>query len=271
MPEVFVSGAFDDLRSRDVRFLQEASRLGDLTVLLWSDERFRRLGGSLPEFPAAERHYMLEAIRYVQRVFLLEEPVEQDCLPVQMDLRPDVWAVTELDDTPARRNLCLSQGILYQVIPASQLEGFPVPADPGKASAGKKVIVTGCYDWLHSGHIRFFEQASAYGDLYVSVGNDLNIHGLKGDGHPLLLQDERTYMVGSIRFVRQAFVSAGFGWLDVETEIDRIKPEIYLVNEDGDRPEKQALCTRLGLQYVVLQRLPKDGLPSRQSTQLRGF
>ena len=31
----------------------------------------------------------------------------------------------------------------------------------------KKVFVSGCYDMLHSGHVAFFEEAAAYGDLYV--------------------------------------------------------------------------------------------------------
>ena len=30
-----------------------------------------------------------------------------------------------------------------------------------------KVFVSGCFDVLHSGHIRFFEEASQYGDLYA--------------------------------------------------------------------------------------------------------
>ncbi len=271
MPEVFVSGAFNDIRSREVRFLQEASRLGNLTVLLWSDQSFRTLEGHLPEFRMAERLYILEAIRYVSRVVLVDGSIGQDRLPIPNGFRPNLWAVTEAEDTPARRQLCASWGIGYQVIPAAQMEAFPPPPQPITAPAGKKVIVTGCYDWLHSGHIRFFEQASTYGDLYVSVGNDANIRGLKGEGHPLLPQDERTYMVGTIRFVRQAFVAAGFGWLDAESEIERIKPDIYLVNQDGDRPEKRLFCSTHGLQYVVLQRLPKEGLPSRQSTHLRGY
>ena len=38
----------------------------------------------------------------------------------------------------------------------------------------KKVIVSGCYDLLHGGHIAFFKTASSYGELYVSVGRDEN-------------------------------------------------------------------------------------------------
>ena len=43
----------------------------------------------------------------------------------------------------------------------------------------KRVYVSGCFDLLHSGHVAFFKEAAALGQLYVSVGNDANITGLK--------------------------------------------------------------------------------------------
>jgi len=138
-------------------------------------------------------------------------------------------------------------------------------------SARKKVIVTGCFDWFHSGHVKFFEEVSTLGDLYVVVGNDENVRYLKGEGHPLFRQDERRYMVQSIRYVKHALISSGNGWLDGEPEIDAIKPDIYAVNEDGDKPEKREFCAQRGLEYVVLKRKPKEGLPRRESTVLRGF
>ena len=136
---------------------------------------------------------------------------------------------------------------------------------------GKKVIVTGCYDWLHSGHVRFFEETSTLGDLYVAVGNDKNVAHLKGEHHPMFGQDERRYMVGSIRHVTQALITSGMGWMDAAPDIDRLKPDIYAVNEDGDKPEKRQFCAEHGLEYVVLERAPKKGLPRRESTALRGF
>ena len=39
----------------------------------------------------------------------------------------------------------------------------------------KKVLVSGCYDLLHGGHIAFFKTAAAYGELYVSIGRDENL------------------------------------------------------------------------------------------------
>ena len=109
------------------------------------------------------------------------------------------------------------------------------------------------------------------GDLYVVVGHDANVRFLKGERHPLFPQDERRYMVQAVRHVKQTLISSGRGWVDAAPEIAHIKPDLYVVNEDGDKPEKRAFCKAHGLQYVVLQRKPKAGLPRRESTALRGF
>jgi glycerol-3-phosphate cytidylyltransferase-like family protein len=119
--------------------------------------------------------------------------------------------------------------------------------------------------------VRFFEEVSSHGDLYVAVGHDANVRLLKGEGRPLFPQAERRYLVGSIRFVTQAMVSTGDGWLDAEPEIQRLKPDVYAVNEDGDVPEKRDYCEQHGIEYLVLNRTPAPGLPKRSSTELRGF
>jgi len=271
MAEVIVSGVFDDIRSRDVRFLEEASRLGRVTVLLRSDASLQQLDGRTPIFPEKERIYFLQALRFVSDVIVVNGTIDPDRVPRFDEIRPEAWAVTEAEDAPAKRAFCVRHRIGYHVITSAGLAGFPMPAGQDVPSSRKKVIVTGCYDWLHSGHIRFFEEVSGLGDLYVSVGNDANIRSLKGTGHPLLVQEERVYMVRAVRYVTGAFVARGFGWLDAEAEIADLRPDIYAVNEDGDRPEKRAFCEANGLEYVVLKRLPKEGLPGRQSTELRGY
>jgi cytidyltransferase-like protein len=275
--KVVLSGSFGDLRSRHVRFLHEASRLGDVHLLLWPDEVVRALEGRAPKFPQEERLYFLSAIRYVREVTLVAGPVEHDALPQVNELRPEVWAVDEAHDTPGKRAFCAERSIVYRVIREEDLVGYPEPCQVSENLTGldvpsrRKVIVTGCFDWLHSGHVRFFEETSALGDLYVVVGHDANVRLLKGEGHPMFGQNERRYMVQAIRYVKQALISTGHGWMDAEPEIARIRPDIYAVNEDGDKPEKQAFCREHGLEYVVLKRQPKEGLPKRQSTILRGF
>jgi cytidyltransferase-like protein len=265
---VVVSARFDDPQALQIRWLQEAAGLGRVHVHLWSDELITQVTGQPPKFPEAERRYFVEALRWVDTVSLLAAPHDPDTLPLAA--RPDVWVVCERQINDAKRAFCAQHGIECRLIPDAELAGFPLPPPP-PPSGRPKVIVTGCYDWFHSGHVRFFEEASEHGELYVVVGHDANVRLLKGAGHPLFSEQERRYLVGAIRYVHEALVSTGEGWMDAEPEIARLRPDIYLVNEDGDKPEKQAFCATHGLRYVVLKRTPKEGLPRRQSTDLRGF
>lgn len=267
--KVVVTGAFDNVRSRDLRFLQEAAKLGELSIILWPDETIQKLTGKLPKFPLAERQYFLNAVSYVSRV--IEAGAEGTANQLPAGLRADIWAEVEGHANAKREGFCRQQGIVYRVFNRAELDGFPEPPPMAGASGRKKVVVTGCYDWFHSGHVRFCEEVSGYGDLYVIVGHDKNIRLLKGEGHPLLSQDERRYAVGSIKYVKQALISSGDGWLDADPEIQKLKPDIYAVNEDGDKGGKREYCEKNGIQYLVLKRAPAAGLPRRSSTDLRGF
>ncbi|MEI8235283.1 MAG: adenylyltransferase/cytidyltransferase family protein [Verrucomicrobiota bacterium] len=266
MNHVLVSSAFDDLRSRDLRFLQEAARFGEVHALLETDAAVCARTGRPPRFPYAERLYFLQAVRFVQAV----HPYGGASSLPPLGFPPDLWVLREADNVAARQAAAQS-GIAWRVLPEAQLDGFPAPGIR-PSSGRKKVVVTGCYDWLHTGHIAFFEEVAALGDVYVCLGNDANIRELKGEGHPLFKASERLFVTGAIRHVTEALVSTGRGWMDAEQEIlHHIRADIYAVNEDGDKPEKAAFCRRHGIQYAVLRRTPKAGLAPRSSTLLRGF
>jgi len=269
MKQIIVSGGFDDIRSRDLRFLEECAKLGRLTVLLWPDAALERISGRPPKFPLAERSYFLNAVRYVDQVVEADGMMDFNSLPA--DLRADVWADYAPTANSSREKFCRDKKISYRVFEPDELKGFPEPPPMPSAPGRKKVVATGCYDWVHSGHVRFTEEASAYGDLYVCLGSDANVRLLKGEGHPLLTESERRYVVGSIKFVKQALITTGSGWVDADPEIRRLKPDIYVVNEDGDKGGKREYCEKLGIEYLVLQRAPAPGLPQRSSTGLRGF
>jgi cytidyltransferase-like protein len=132
----------------------------------------------------------------------------------------------------------------------------------------KKVFVSGCYDLLHSGHVAFFKEAAMLGDLYVGIGSDSTIRELKGRD-TVNSQEERLYMVKSVRHVTDAWVNRGSGIMDFEEDLRKFKPDIFLVNEDGNSPAKSTLCKKLGIEYVVLERIPEAGLPARSTTSLR--
>lgn len=132
----------------------------------------------------------------------------------------------------------------------------------------KKVFVSGCFDMLHSGHIAFFREAAAYGDLIVALGSDKTVYDLKGR-LPVNSEQERQFMVQSVSYVKEAIVSRGSGMLDFAEEMDEVQPDLFVVNEDGHIPEKQALCESRGIEYVILSREPHTGLTPRSTTALR--
>ena len=132
----------------------------------------------------------------------------------------------------------------------------------------KRVFVSGCYDMLHSGHVAFFKEAASYGDLYVGIGSDQTIRELKGR-NTINSEQERLYMVQSVRFVTDAWVNKGAGILDFEQDLRAFKPDLFVVNEDGHSPAKEKLCTELDIDYLILKRIPEVGLPARSTTSLR--
>lgn len=132
----------------------------------------------------------------------------------------------------------------------------------------KTVMISGCYDLLHGGHIAFFKTAAAYGKLYVAIGQDNNLLQLKGKA-PYFSEKERQYIVGSVKYIHEAFISSGKGILDFEPDMRRIKPDIFIVNTDGHTPEKENLCRELGVEYVILERIPEPGLPDRSSSGIK--
>ena len=269
--QVVVTGGFDDIKSRDLRFLEEAAKPGELNVLIWPDDILQKLAGKAPKFPLVERLYFLSAVRYVARAIPVGNVVNPDELPAVPGVRAGLWADLESAASPAREKFCRERNIAYRVFTPGELKGFPEPPPMPSVPGRKKVVVTGSYDWFHSGHVRFLEEVNVYGDVYAVVGHDANIRLLKGKGHPLFPQAERRYVVGSIKFVKQALISSGDGWLDADPEIKRLKPDIYAVNEDGDKGGKREYCQKLGIEYLVLKRTPAPGLPKRSSTDLRGF
>lgn len=76
-------------------------------------------------------------------------------------------------------------------------------------------------------------------------------------------------MVKSIRYVKDAFINAGSGIMDFVPTLDIVHPDILVVNSDGHSPAKEQLCRERGMQYVILNRNPHEGLEARSSTELK--
>jgi D-beta-D-heptose 7-phosphate kinase/D-beta-D-heptose 1-phosphate adenosyltransferase len=65
----------------------------------------------------------------------------------------------------------------------------------------KKVVFTnGCFDLIHGGHVDYLTKARAFGDvLIVGLNSDSSIRRIKGDKRPILLEDERAFVISNIK------------------------------------------------------------------------
>jgi cytidyltransferase-like protein len=134
--------------------------------------------------------------------------------------------------------------------------------------SNKKVMVSGCFDMLHSGHIAFLQSAASYGKLFVCIGSDQTVFNLK-NRKTVNPETERKYMIEALSCVYKVYVSSGSGYLDFLPEMEIIQPDVFVVNHDGHSLDKEALCHSKGIEYIVLPRIPQQGLLERSTTALR--
>jgi glycerol-3-phosphate cytidylyltransferase-like family protein len=85
--------------------------------------------------------------------------------------------------------------------------------------------------------------------IYVALGSDKTVYELKGRA-TINDEYERMFMVKAVAWVKDAFISRGSGILDFEVELREMHPDYFVVNADGNTPEKRALCNELGIDYV---------------------
>ena len=98
-------------------------------------------------------------------------------------------------------------------------------------SAGKKLVFTnGCFDLLHVGHVRYLNQARAFGDaLVVGLNSDTSIRELKGAGRPIMPELERAEVLCALACVDYVFL---FDDGTPQRVIDAIVPDILVKGAD---------------------------------------
>jgi len=96
---------------------------------------------------------------------------------------------------------------------------------------GKKIVWTnGCFDLLHTGHIRYLQDAKKLGDLLIiGLNSDDSIKRLKGEGRPIQSQEERAEILSSLEFVDYLII---FSELSVEKYLAELKPNLYVKGGD---------------------------------------
>lgn len=114
MPKVFVSGCFDVLHSGHIAFLEEAATYGDVYVSLGSDATVMALKNRKTMYNEQERKYMLEAIKYVKKVYIGPATGQiLDFAPLLDEVKPDIFFVNADGTSNEKKAFVESKGIKY--------------------------------------------------------------------------------------------------------------------------------------------------------------
>jgi len=117
-------------------------------------------------------------------------------------------------------------------------------------TAGQQLVFTnGVFDLLHVGHVRYLEQARTLGDVVVvAINSDASARKLKGEGRPLINQDERAEILAALRTVDYVTI---FDDVSPRSLIARLSPDVlvkggdYALDEIHGREEVEAAGGRV--------------------------
>lgn len=117
----------------------------------------------------------------------------------------------------------------------------------------KTVLITGFFDLLHSGHVAFIQNAAKYGNIIVSLGSDENYLRQK-KRYPLNPENERKYMLESLKHIDQVHISRECGPLSFQDHLKEIKPDYFIINQDRDSHDKEKICIDNDVEYIIFEK-----------------
>jgi rfaE bifunctional protein nucleotidyltransferase chain/domain len=123
----------------------------------------------------------------------------------------------------------------------------------------KKVLVGGCFDILHYGHICFLKEAKKKGNyLVIALESDENTKMLKGPGRPIHNQKQRREILESLNFVDEVIsLPLMKSDTDYKNLVMKIKPDVIVITKGDvmkDKKEKYALA--VGAKLVEIKKTP---------------
>ncbi len=115
---------------------------------------------------------------------------------------------------------------------------------------GKKIIFTnGCFDILHTGHVRYLETAKSYGDILIlGLNSDRSVKALKGENRPINMHMDRAYILAALEAVDYVVV------FDDDTPYDLIKAiKPHVLVKGGDYEGKDVVGQDIADELKLVQ------------------
>ena len=122
----------------------------------------------------------------------------------------------------------------------------------------KTILVGGCFDFIHYGHIKFLDEAKKHGDkLVVMLESDETIKQLKGDDRPYHTQEQRKIMLESLRMVDEVvLLHPHMTDADYLETVKKIKPDSIAFTEGDPILEKKLKQTEIiGASAIVIPKV----------------
>ena len=118
----------------------------------------------------------------------------------------------------------------------------------------KRVLITGCFDILHAGHIYLINEAAKFGDVYVIIATDRNRMLYSGVA-PIISQEQRLEVIKNIRNVKKARLGRSDN--DTLKTVEEINPDIILLgpNQKYDINILQNELKKRGLNNIKVKRM----------------
>lgn len=102
--------------------------------------------------------------------------------------------------------------------------------EPLRKLGNTLVTTNGCFDLLHSGHIKYLHDAAMQGDLLVvGVNSDSSVSRLKGPLRPIQKEQDRVFLVQALKVVDYAFI---FYEDDPCAFLEILRPDIHVKGGD---------------------------------------
>lgn len=134
-----------------------------------------------------------------------------------------------------------------------------------------RVLVSGCYDILHAGHIQFFREAKALGSHLTVCFASAEVLWLHKQRRSSLPDEHKRAVIAALEMVDEVIVTHGIEeGLDFKEDFLRLRPDVLAVtDDDGYGALKRELCARVGTRYVVLPKTPPKFSPISTSEIVR--
>ena len=123
----------------------------------------------------------------------------------------------------------------------------------------KIVMINGCFDLLHVGHIHLLKEAKKLGDTLVIGLNSDRGRLNQGKRKPIIPQDERKEMLEAIKYVDKVYI---FNERRPLKLIKKIKPYVIVFGEEGFKYDDMIKENTIDIAHFIPLQKRRNGIQS---------